>query len=83
MAFFGWCWFFFYFPNKHWELKRNYKKNNCSKITPNPVLVKIYFGNCKASYFLYLVPFYSACGFTMVYTAPATVEQILIRAIRC
>ena len=73
----------FYFPNKHWELKRDYKKNNCSKITPNLSLAKINLGNCKASYFLYLVPCYSALGFTTVYTAPATVEQILIRAVRC
>lgn len=37
------------------ELKRNYKKNNCSKITPDLHLAKNYLRTCKGSYFLDLV----------------------------
>lgn len=55
-------------------MKRNVKKNKHSKITPHIHLAQIYLGNCKASYFLYLVLAYSALGFNMVYTTPATVE---------
>jgi len=40
-------------------------------------------GIAKPVISFYLVPSYSARGFTLVYTAPATVEQILIRAVMC
>lgn len=77
----------------YFEFKRKCKKNDCSKITPDLHLAKIYLRTCKASYFLdlvleatyilYLVPSYSPLSFTMVYTVSATVEQMLNRGMAC